>query len=858
MGLVTVNTPAPTKKIDLAQLDELTLGAFTAPTAGERAARIRDWLATNPANDALSQVFKELSVKDKGAAKLVRERLDEGRRMRDQEALVAQWAEKAQSLLALAKLNIADALAWQRDAAKAGAPLSREPLAGLKQALAERVRGIEDLQHRTQVQREAAVLLAQRIEVLSTKPWQDAQAAREVLQADVQHWQNQALALAQDAAWISVEPRFTGYLDSAKTQLLAVWEAFGAALDQAIAASEDVCAPLPPVPVWADALRAARPQEPGNSVPTAPKAVVDPAAVAAANEAVEKAVLALEQELSQGHGKASAGAALALRASLKEHSRGLDSRLDARAHAALGAAGELEGWQRWRSDQLREELVRQAEALLQRPAGQALGGRKMQESLRFLREQWKQTDQGGAPNHGLWRRFDAACNEAYKTVESWLEKAKAESAEHKKQRQGLIAELQAWTVAQGEKSDAVDWKAQSRELHQFGDRWREAGHVGDKLFTELQGQWKAAMAAASQGLEAAQAQSLARRNALIEEAQKLGQEPNVRIDAIKALQQRWQVEAQGVPMDRRQEQKLWDAFRKPLDEVFERKTAQRQRVQAELSGRDRAVVDAARALEEASKQGDAAAIRAAMQALDAAGHDTAAPTPEPEKAPVAQSASAEGAAVGAAKSAKPVVAVRGDDRPGMRREAAAAQDVRTPSTRGAPGGPRGGAGRVERRERPVLAPRLGDQAFRAQRDAMDRAQAALRQLAAQAHGEAVTQLLRAWQERSGADVPSAQALGSSVPAAVRSSWVRAVEAAPLGVADGAATSLLRLEMASEVPTPAAHLAQRRAYQLQLLTQRNAPSPAQTWGADVAAVLASAFEDETARRLQATLKALVRR
>jgi hypothetical protein len=91
--------------------------------------------------------------------------------------MAAEWAEKAQALLALAKLNIADAMAWQRDAAKAGAPLSREPLAGLKVQLAERVKGIEDLQHRVQVQREAAVLLAQRIEMLSTKSWRDAQAA---------------------------------------------------------------------------------------------------------------------------------------------------------------------------------------------------------------------------------------------------------------------------------------------------------------------------------------------------------------------------------------------------------------------------------------------------------------------------------------------------------------------------------------------------------------------------------------------------------------------------------------------------------------------------------------------------------
>ena len=63
-------------------------------------------------------------------------------------------------MLSASKLNIADALAWQRDAAKAGAPLSREPLSLLKVQIADRVKVIEDLQHRVQVQREAAVLLA--------------------------------------------------------------------------------------------------------------------------------------------------------------------------------------------------------------------------------------------------------------------------------------------------------------------------------------------------------------------------------------------------------------------------------------------------------------------------------------------------------------------------------------------------------------------------------------------------------------------------------------------------------------------------------------------------------------------------
>ncbi|MGE8375028.1 MAG: DUF349 domain-containing protein, partial [Diaphorobacter nitroreducens] len=174
-------TPVPAKTSEPHPLDALTGGAFSAATSGERSARIREWLSTQPGVEKLQEVFKELSARDKGAARAVRERLDEIRRVEGQEAIAAEWAAKAEALLAAAKLNIADALAWQRDAAKAGAPLSREPLSVLKQRLNERVKTIEDLQHRVQVQREAAVLLAQRIEVLSTKPWKDAQSALELL-----------------------------------------------------------------------------------------------------------------------------------------------------------------------------------------------------------------------------------------------------------------------------------------------------------------------------------------------------------------------------------------------------------------------------------------------------------------------------------------------------------------------------------------------------------------------------------------------------------------------------------------------------------------------------------------------------
>ena len=65
-------------------------------------------------------------------------------------------------------------------------------------------------------------------------------------------------------------------------------------------------------------------------------------------------------------------------------------------------------------------------------------------------------------------------------------------------------------------------------------------------------------------------------------------------------------------------------------------------------------------------------------------------------------------------------------------------------------------------------------------------------------------------------------------------------------------------MAADVHTPADQLAARRALQLQMLTRRNDPSPQQTWGQDVATVLASGSDEAVARRLQTALKQLLRK
>lgn len=993
-----LSTSDPTRQTNRAApaaahpLDEATGGLFSATTSAQRVQRVSAWLQTNPDAETLQLVYKDLSARDKGAARALRDRLDELRRTRAQEALTARWREKAQGLLDAERLNIADALAWERDAAAEGAPLSREPLAGLRARLAERMRAVEDLQQRVMVQVEAATLLTRRIELLSTRAWNEAADVRPALETDLKDWQERASAIVSDPQWAAVDLRHAPQLESAQKQLQAVWDAFVPALEQAVAAAADARAPLPPVQIWAEQLQKARQRgDDAAAGPARAKEDKNQARRETAAKVVQAGAKLLEHAVAAGNIKDVNSARQALRRTLKAHGQWIDDALEARVHAALVSAGELQGWQRWSADKAREQLVARAEGLLRKrklhgehgaaagaspefaaseapaaplaseptaatptpdaaPAGSApaqpapagdepasvdatpapadqqdeaaaqraadtpaaaetplpgaaaapaaqdelmpleagyawepvLTGRKLQDALRKLREEWKTADTGGAPNQALWRRFDRACNTAHGFVVQWLEQVRAEEEKNASDRRALIQQLRDWAAAHPGGAGA-DWKKVARDLRRFSQRWRDAGHVSEKFYRSLQQQWKEAMTSASAPLEQEQKASRARRQELIAQAQALGAEPDLRIGAIKALQSSWQAEARTVPLNRKREQKLWEAFRKPLDDAFRRKDAERERHQAAVHAHDQAVLTAARILEAANASGDAARIRDAMAALEQATRaqpvatdpgaggdasvtaDPAAPVATDQPAPASVAGTSEPAPGEPAAPEKPeseptpadqpirVLAVRGDDRPDAIRPRKARDERprRDDRRRGDSRRPRdAGPGRDHR------GPFIGHSARRAKQQAEENAQQALRQLAARAHGEALVELLSAWRQSDAGQVPDARDFGRAVTPSIRSGWAEAIAGTGTGTPGQAGTALLRLEEAAEAPSPADQVDARRALKLQLLTQRDDPSPAETWPQDVQIVLASGYSTDKSERLQKALKILL--
>ena len=79
-----IEQDAASSPLSPSQLDELTSGAFSATTSTERAQRLRAWIDSNPSMERMQEVFKEMSARDKGAAKPLREKIDELKKLKAQ------------------------------------------------------------------------------------------------------------------------------------------------------------------------------------------------------------------------------------------------------------------------------------------------------------------------------------------------------------------------------------------------------------------------------------------------------------------------------------------------------------------------------------------------------------------------------------------------------------------------------------------------------------------------------------------------------------------------------------------------------------------------------------------------------
>ena len=338
-------------------------------------------------------------------------------------------------------------------------------------------------------------------------------------------------------------------------------------------------------------------------------------------DAQRKLVEAFETALAQGH----LGEAATIDKTLADTVP--PGALEQRLQRARSQLGQLSGWARWGTDQARDHLVTAAEQLL--AAGLPVD--ELTKQVPALRESWKQLNGQGHPRKGQWEQFDAALTAAFAPV---LAK-RAEDAEKHKAAKAAKRELldvhEAFVASPAWADIGFDQRDQWRR--ELLEHWRATGHASFRDERALRKRLDSLFAQVDQQADAAREAERARRAEVIAAAEALAEAPDLQraINDAKGLQRRWTPAEGAIRLARKDEQKLWKAFRAACDRVFARRDGERAAQAAEREEQAKAVQaqrDAFAATLDAAEAGgsDLRSVRDALQGFrqSAAGHDGAA------------------------------------------------------------------------------------------------------------------------------------------------------------------------------------------------------------------------------------------
>jgi hypothetical protein len=305
----------------------------------------------------------------------------------------------------------------------------------------------------------------------------------------------------------------------------------------------------------------------------------------AARQQLHALLHAAEQALAAGQlhdARSAADEARALKAAAGQLPKPSVQRLS----RVLQQLGELERWQQFGQQTARVQLCERAEALLQ----QTLASTALAREVQQLRAEWKKLDEQHANvPKPLWERFDGACEKAYAPAARHFAELAAQHKQARKQREDFIAAAAAHAPTL--LGEPRDWRAIEQWLRETDSTWhgKSLGSVEPGTWKKLDTRMKAALAPLRDELSAARQQAKTERQALITEAESVAAKPLER-DApsrVRDLQARWQTQSKSMPLAPRDERVLWERFRTACNAVFdarknlrkeadERKSAQRR------------------------------------------------------------------------------------------------------------------------------------------------------------------------------------------------------------------------------------------------------------------------------------------
>jgi len=239
---------------------------------------------------------------------------------------------------------------------------------------------------------------------------------------------------------------------------------------------------------------------------------------------------------------------------------------------------ELRDWNTFTVVPKRAQLVQRMQSLI----GAEMSPEELARQIRRLRDEWRTLHRGATdestPERAL---FDAAAERAYEPCRAHFARQSEQRKENQARREALLERLSVFVTEQA--GEDANWRLVQQALAEARREWRACAPVDPDVIESLQERFHAVTGGLQARLDEEYARNVAARQQLVARAADLASLPDTRraIDEARELQHSWKAVG---PVPRRQDNALWEEFRKHCDAVFQRSAQESAAYAASLEG----------------------------------------------------------------------------------------------------------------------------------------------------------------------------------------------------------------------------------------------------------------------------------
>jgi len=243
------------------------------------------------------------------------------------------------------------------------------------------------------------------------------------------------------------------------------------------------------------------------------------------------------------------------------------------------ALDKLLDWKQYAVEPKQQQMIDSMQALVtSNDNPEALASK-----IKHLQEQWKSISKG-SDDQEPWQRFHQLAEQAYQPCKLYFAEQASVRLANLEKRSALVAQLKSFFTDQPwetEDAKSIDWALIEKLITTAIRQWQSYAPTERKGNKPVQAEFDQVLAAMRKKLYEHRQDSSEAKQKLIDQALQLSDMDDNRqaIEKVKQLQAQWKTIGQAARSD---EQKLWHAFRKGCDVVFEKRQQQSNEFKAEL------------------------------------------------------------------------------------------------------------------------------------------------------------------------------------------------------------------------------------------------------------------------------------